>query len=286
MMKRIVSILIVSALTVYACSDDVALETLQDPSGTQEIVIADVPEDFESAYQKQVAVWDFTGASCVYCPDGYSKINSYLTIMGYKEIIHPMAFHSKAQGSGDLALEETDQIHQAFRLTSYPAFVTDMLYSGGLGNDSNEFAESIEDNFIDNICHCGVAVSSRVDGTTASVTVKVLSEWTSEYRVALYVVEDAVRYPQLTAAGVDENYIHRHVVRRIVSSSYKGDSMSENGAVINAGEEKTKVYEISLDSRWNLTNTSVYALVIGKDGYVNNMNICSVSDGDSGYKMK
>lgn len=285
-MKRIICILTLSVIAAVSCDSDVALKPGAEENSDQQVVITDVPADFVSAYQKQVAVWDFTGAACVYCPDGYSKINSYLTIMGYKEIVHPMAFHSKAQGSGELALEETDQIHMAFRLSSYPAFVTDMLYSGGLGSDSNEFAESIEDNFIDNICHCGVAVSSKVDDATASVTVKVRSEWTSEYRVALYVVEDAIVYPQLTAAGVDENYIHRHVVRRIVSSSYRGDAMAETGPVIIAGEEKVRTYDISLDSRWNLANTSVYALVIGKDGYVNNMNRCSVSDGDSGYKMR
>jgi len=41
-----------------------------------------------------------------------------------------------------------------------------------------------------------------------------------------------------------------------------------------------------VDESWNLDDTEIYALVQDMNGYINNMNVCAIDGGDSGYDLK
>mgnify|MGYP003417245647 FL=1 len=259
-------------------------------------VIDSAPEYVESKYDRHVCVMEFTGAWCINCPEGYDKMMGVLSkpsMAKYKENIHICAFHSGLEGTDTLAIPATQDVFKLFDGLAYPSFATDLRESGVLTSEGiSLFQPSIMASFNDCPAHCGVAVSSTLnpDGTEAEVTARVMSEKTSDYRVVILVVQDRIKGWQKTPMYSEgqPDYNHSHVVRKVVTSysgTFTGEKLTDDGRIA-AGSEASKTWTVDIDSRWVLENTEIYAIVLDKDGYVNNMNVCHIDGGDSGYDLK
>ena len=280
---------VLAASMLFACGDPI--ETPVTPPDTPDTPEQPKPETpqpgFESQFEKHIALWEFTGAWCANCPAGYTNMNFLLTTSSrFTDCVHPMAFHSDDSGKDELALEGkvTDKIMMDLNVASlgFPSYVVDMSLGGSLVESVN-LKEHLNQTLEDNVPCCGVAVASEISQTgTASVKVKLYSELNATWRIAVYVVEDKVKYYQKDGMKEHDSYTHRHVVRRIVSESYRGDRIG-NGKVA-ADTEVEAAYEIKLDETWNLENASVYALALDAQGIVNNMNHCMIDGGNSDYK--
>lgn len=242
------------------------------------------PHSYSGAYDRHVAAFEFTGAWCTWCPKGLTIMNNVIDLDDrYKDNVHLMAFHSDSGGEDALAIDQTDMLYEHFRLTAYPSFLTDLRTGGGL-DDGYAFLDSIDESLEEFPAHCGVSVTSEISDGKADITVKVRTELPLEYRVAVFLVEDGVRYKQAGVSNSD-TYVHFHVVRKMVSSIWQGDRISRSALV--PGEEYIKEYKgVQLDETWNAAKTSVYVLVLDYASRVNNMNICAVEGGESGYPEK
>lgn len=290
-MKKSINILMLMAamLCGLSCGDPIEPDTPspepENPAPEQEQPAAPSP-DFESRFQKHIALWEFTGAWCANCPDGYTNMNFILsTNPDFTDYVHPMAFHSNKEDTDDLAIEETYEIMNGLKVTSngFPSYSVDMMLGGSLVADvalRDHLYQTIEEN----PAYCGVAVSSSVEAAEASVQVELYSEIDASWRVGVYVVEDKVKYQQNNNGIYVDSYTHRHVVRTIVSASYKGDRIG--GKVTPSDTEISTGYKIAVDPAWNLENTYVYVLAIDSNGYVNNMNYCLLNGAESEYKVK
>lgn len=274
---------------VFACepADTPVQDEPVDPDPGQTVPGPVTPDpDFESVYEKQIALWEFTGAWCANCPAGYTNMNFLLqTNPQFGERVHLMAFHSNYSGEDDLAIEETDQIMIDVNVSSlgFPSYIVDMSLGGSLVESVN-LKEHLVQTLEDNPCCCGVAVASSISEGKASVDVRLHSEVDAGWRVAVYVVEDKIKYYQLDGMKKHDQYTHRHVVRRIVSTSYRGDRIGS--ATIAAGTEVTSHYDIPVDDRWDTAETYVYVLALDADGSVNNMNCCLLDGGNADYIRK
>lgn len=270
-------------MAVIASCGDVIDDPEPDEGGEEQIEPTPVGPDFVSEFRKHVALWEFTGAWCANCPSGYTNMNFILTANSqYSDTVHPMAFHSNNEAEDDLAISATDQIMVDMNLVAlgFPSYLVDMNYGGSLV-EGVMLKEHLQEVFDESPCCCGVAVSSETDAGKASVEIKLYSEVNAAWRVAVYVVEDKVKYYQKDGMREHKDYTHRHVVRSIASSSYKGDRIG--GQVTPAGTELTETYEISVSEAWNPDNTYVYVLALDSHGHVNNMNFCSIDGGKSDY---
>ena len=164
----------------------------------------------------------------------------------------------------------------------FPSYMADM-YLGGSLVESVNLKEHLNQIMDENMPYCGVAVSSTVSETgSAAVTLKLYSEIDAVWRVAVYVVEDKVKYYQKDGMKEHDSYTHRHVVRRVVSETYRGDRLAK----LTADSEAEAKYDIVLDEAWNLDNTSIYVLALDAEGHVNNMNHCQINGGTSDYRRK
>ena len=67
--------------------------------------------------------------------------------------------------------------------------------------------------------------------------------------------------------------------------SFTGEKMTEDG-IVAAGKEVSKEWSFEVDRKWVLENTEIYAIALDADGHVNNMNVCSIMGGDSGFDLK
>lgn len=234
-----------------------------------------------SKFVRRVCAMEFTGVWCAECPKNITKF-TYLLDSSYKDIVYLMAFHDNGTDTDPMHIDESAQIARAFKQTSYPAFVVDMRQGSVMTIDYAAMRTMFNTSLNDYPAHCGTAISSVYNESTAQakVTVKITSEKTSEYRLILYAVEDHVKNPQNDGGTWNENYIHRHVVRRLITSSINGDRLGE----IAADKEISKEYTVNLDATWNPNEVSFYALVTDADGYINNMSVCEAINGQTDYE--
>lgn len=241
-------------------------------------------EDFESRFVRHVCVMEFTGAWCSQCPSGATTLN-YLIDRAYKGKAYALAFHNASGGEpkDPFALPQEQELFSIFGWGGYPAYVTDMR-DVGLLNEGG-CAATIEKSLYESSTHCAVAVSSTYDAETktAKVDARVFAELTSDYKMAAYVVEDKIVGEQKESTGtVRADYTHRHVVRSMLSSDVKGDSLGE----IVAETEAEKSWTFTVPEDWNMDNLTVAVLAIDKDGHVNNMATCAVNGGKMEYEYK
>lgn len=249
----------------------------------------------ESKFDRHVLVAEFTGASCAFCPEGFDNMSLQLSkpaMASYKPYLHICAFHSEEMGPDSLAISSTMDVKNMFSGLDLPSYTIDFRDAGGLNTDGlSGFNSAIKSSFQEHTPHCGVSVSSTLsaDRESAEIQVKVTSELTSEYRVVVLVIQDRiVGYQKHGTYGELNDYTHKHVVRQVVTKyagTFAGEKITDDG-VIAAGNEAVKSWTVPVDKKWVLENTEIFAIALDKDGYVNNMNVCAVDGGDSGYDLK
>lgn len=240
------------------------------------VTVSSAEEVEEGRFQRRVCVMEFTGAWCAQCPDGATLLN-YLISRTYKDKAFALAFHN----DDDYAIPQEQDLYKMFGWSGYPAYVTDMR-DVGLLNEGG-CAPSIEKSLYDTATHCGAAVSSVIEQETGTVTVnaRVFAERSSSYRIAAYVVEDKIKGEQTMSTGsVNKEYTHRHVVRKMLSSNVRGESLGR----LVAGSETEKSFEFTVEDGWNAANLSVAVLVIDEAGHVNNMAVCAADGGSMDYE--
>lgn len=236
----------------------------------------EIESDPVSRFERNVCVMEFTGQWCSWCPDG-AKLLQLLVSETYEGQAYALAFHN----DDSMTIPAEGELKSVFGWTEYPSYVTDMRDCGSLSGSGCRM--SIEKSLYETVTHSGVAVSCAGDGGKYKATAKLFSESPMEYRMAAYLVEDKVIAEQTVSGNVkDEDYVHRHVVRKMLSSSVSGDAL---GAV-DEGEEVTRSYEFELDPSWNVQNMTVAVLAIDNQGYVNNMNLCAVNGGNADYEER
>lgn len=229
-----------------------------------------------SRFERNACVMEFTGQWCSYCPDG-AQLLEFLISDIYPGQVHALAFHN----DDEFAIAAESDLRKKFGIVDFPSYLTDMRESGALSGSGCRL--SIETSLYESLTHSSVAIASQVTDGGCKVDAKLFSEKSMEYRMAAYVVEDRVVGWQTTSGNSKkEDYVHRHVVRKLLSASVSGDSLG----VVNADQEKEHSYEFNVDPSWNLENMSVVVLAIDKDGCVNNVAQCALNGGSVEYEMK
>lgn len=240
-------------------------------------VVKVVAEDVVvSQFVRNVCLMEFTDSQCSFCPDASRYIDR--NILQKNDKVHLMAFHEKDQWKSD----QFRTLFDKFKLTGTPAASIDMRRGISLETGNRDaLKEAIAESESGYPAHCGVAVSSSVDaqGKTA-ITVKLHSEKSADYYLAVYIVEDGLKGPQLDGSLTTQEYYHQFVVRQMLSKTVYGDGLGR----LTAGQETTKEYTVACDAGWNRSKTYVYALAIDADGYVNNMQVCLLDGGDTDYE--
>lgn len=228
-------------------------------------------------FNRHVAIFEFTGTTCTFCPGGYTYLKYLIEDYFSEKTVHIMAFHDTKEDPMGTPL--THEIYNAFQLTSYPSFIVDMRDAYSNDNKSS-LRESINRSFEQYPATCGIALSSSCDASgNGAVEAKLCASSNGNYRLALYIVEDGIVAPQINGFGqIEDDYTHNHVVRKLLSKIYEGDSVGS----LDAGEESIKNYSFTLESSWNIDNCSIYAIAIDHNGYVNNVAVCPLN-GSSPY---
>lgn len=229
-----------------------------------------------SQFVRNVCLMEFTDADCSFCPDASRYIDR--NILSKKKNVHLMAFHEKDQWKS----EQYATLFSKFKFSGTPAAAVDMRRGISLESGNRDAVkDAIAESESDYPAYCAVALSCSVDPQgQAKVNVRVKSEKTADYYLAVYIVEDGILGPQLDGSLTEKNYYHQFVVRNMLSSTIYGDVLGK----ISIGQEKSREYSFECSSDWNKAKTYVYALALDSDGLINNMQVCPLDGGSVDYE--
>ena len=257
-------------------------------SNSVEVVATEyvAPGPHISRFERHVCLMDLTGTGCTFCPQGYRNIilsitNNFI----YSSFVHVLGFHDPNSKIGTevdpMAIDVTTKLIDDYGVTGTPWFIVDLRDGGSLTDNVGDMTKAVDRSTEEYPAHCDVAIKSILnkDAMTCKVEAKVFAETTDNYRLALFVAEDNVKHPQLDGSIKKEDYNHRHVVRQMLSGSYKGDNLG----TVKAEEEVERSYEFTIGD-WNVENLEIYALVIDGTETVNNVAVCKVDGGSAEYK--
>lgn len=258
------------------------------------VMVVNSKPQVDSKFRRHVCVMEFTGTWCAMCPQGFTTMNATLQSSDrYKNYVHVIALHYDDEytiAASDAFFAYCSDLCAGG--LAYPSFATDLRDANLLtGEGAAEFSKSLRTSFNDYDPYCGVSVSSALTegGKKAEIVVGLESEFAADYRVIVFVVEDRITGFQKGVQGYpdgQQDYLHRHVARKLVTSYGPSGEKIWEISNIPAGQEARKTWTIDVDPDWNLEHTEIYAIALGADGFVNNMNVCHIDGGDSGYDLK
>ena len=111
----------------------------------------------------------------------------------------------------------------------------------------------------------GIALRKSISGDSIAVDTKVkfFSDIAagSDYRLAVYVVEDKIITSQSTSSGTNANYEYRNLVRTCNASAYYGLEVNNGGDAIALDQEFSNTYKMYLKPAWNKNNLKVIGIL-------------------------
>lgn len=243
------------------------------PSQEVEITALAV-EKVESRFERHICVMDLTGTWCSFCPEGYRKLNYYVTRPYWKDVVHMLAIHDNTSGEDPMGLPLASTLLNDFKLVGFPSFITDLRDSGSLTDNVDDIEPSFERSEEQYPACSDVKIATSLSGTSLSVDVTLFAEMAGEWRTTVFLVEDGIVAPQADGSMITEDYTHNHVARQLLSISWRGEGLGQ----LSAESEGSKSYTATLAEDWVAEKMYVMALAIDSDGYVNNVAVCPLGE--------
>ncbi|WMX14372.1 MULTISPECIES: Omp28-related outer membrane protein [unclassified Aureispira] len=220
-----------------------------------------------------VLVEEFTGIDCVNCPTGAEKLEvlskqnpGKIIVVG----IHAGYFATDHNGF-DLRCSDGVNLESLYLgpVSGYPAasinrkvfegesdVVTDLSeWAGYIGSEICErpIAELSLTNTFDAATR---KASITVDMTPSTFFVDAIDE---NLAITVMITESNIVGYQKTPAGSDPAYVHKHVLRDVLSDDYTGDVVITKGNVLSAQQKVISDYPIPAD--WNIDNCYAVAFI-------------------------
>lgn len=251
-----------------------------ETSENEVTVVATAPAP--AKFYRRVCLMKFTQINCSFCPDGARKLDLLQDFFPGR--IVEMAFHSSSLGADPMAIAETETIQRVFP-TSYPGVVTDMRSAADGQALYAATKEAVQLSIDSHPALCGIELSSSYDAQSGklSVDVEVKADAGGNLSLAVYLLESKLvypDYPQKDGGLTVSDYVHNHVVRKMLSANVMGDDLG----AMSPDQESKKSYEASIEG-WDADNMDVVAYVIDKStGYITNVSQCKANGGASEYE--
>jgi hypothetical protein len=199
------------------------------------------PNPSGTTVSKKILVEEFTGAGCVNCPDGAAALNNLHDIYKEKLIllsIHAGFFTKKSQLPKEAKFDFTTSKGNELQLflgepAGYPAAVINRKVREADGSlvagSKDQWAglvqqESKETTNVAIVFKNGYDESTRKWQINTQFDIK--EDLVGTYSYTVMIVEDKIVDAQKTPNGVKVDYVHRHVLRDILTAA-QGDAITE-----------------------------------------------------------
>ena len=226
-----------------------------------------VESTVEEPQQKVVFFEDFTGVQCVNCPTAHNKTEELLDL--YPNQLTVVAMHNYFAGAysdsnEDYTIPEANEINDYIGpAPAWPAGFIDRKDFGS-GNMYTLLVSNYQvfvEEQLPLVPPCNIYVSSSYDAAERraliKVTVKYTEATTLENHLSVMLLESGILDLQLTLSGIDEVYVHNHVLRDMLTPA--------TGVNLVGDKEPGRVFEkefaITLPANWQSEEMEVIAFV-------------------------
>lgn len=265
MMKELKIVVIISMIFIFSCDDieEPFIEEMKTECGDASLPIP----------IKQILIEEFTGHKCGYCPDGDKSIELLKEL--YCDHVIPVSIHTggfaEVNSSGkytyDYRAEDGLTISNYYEPTGFPsALINRKEYDEGLMLDNTYWltivSELLEQKPVADI-HINSNYSSSERELKVEVDIVFLKSIDERLMLSVYFVEDSIVSWQKDYSLESENqdvefYPHNHVFRDGINGAWGEEIL--NGQV-NSNDVKSKAYIYTVNSEWNVENSSLIAFV-------------------------
>jgi hypothetical protein len=264
-MKNYIYIIIALAISFFACKEEpIVIPPLSGNNGGGNV----------TTLAKKVLVEEYTGAGCVNCPDGALVLND-LKSNTYKEnlivvSVHAGFFTKKSQLPKESKFDFTTPKGNELQTylgepVGYPAAVINRKVrdatTGSLVTASKDQWAGIIQADSKETASAKIEVSQQFDATKNTVnieiTIEALSAITGTPALSVMLLEDNVVDAQKTPTGIKVDYVHRHVLRDMITPA-QGTAISEP---LTKGAKIKKSFSYTLPAAWVAKNCEIVAIL-------------------------
>ncbi|MDF1672553.1 MAG: Omp28 family outer membrane lipoprotein [Vicingaceae bacterium] len=258
-MKKTIFIISLISIAFYSC-DKVDDPTPDNFVGTEGIIWDDSLFIESSPTMRKIIIEEFTGQLCTFCPVGareIERLDSIYTDQFIPISVHAGAFADPNNGApNDFRTEAGTAYNNTFGASGYPAGTVSRINNAAVtGNSQWEVdIQSIEND----VPKVSIGLSTLYDDSTRTLKTIVSTEWLSSevgtYNLQLYLVEDSIVAYQLDNGNPIQNYVHRHMLRKAINSTWGTPIPSSN-----LGDIDTQDFAIEVDNEFDKNHCIVVA---------------------------
>ena len=214
---------------------------------------------------------EITGVRCQNCPIGTQTLVALQQQYGKDKLvvvsIHAAGSFSIPYASSQIDFRSAETQELANYIGALEGFPTASINRRLLANETSIFitphtrwgGEVAQDLQIDP--SLAVTVKNTFDPGSRALEIEIGllpdQSLTAGYRLTVLITQDSIVDPQLNGSTLITNYIHRHVVRDVVTAS-SGDILE---TPLEVGQLVNKKYNVILPADWEAKHCSVVAYV-------------------------
>ncbi len=221
---------------------------------------------------KKILVEEYTGAGCVNCPDGAAILGDLATI--YKENIilvsvHAGYFTKKSQVPKEAKLDLTTPKGIELQLflgepEGYPAAIINRKVRDANGSlvagSKDQWASLIKDESKES-SNAKISIKNTFDASTRQLSIDVtftaIENLKDSYAYTIMLTETNITDAQKTPTGVKTDYLHKHVLRDILTAS-SGDAISES---LTKNTSINRSFKYTLPTTFNEKNGEIIVIL-------------------------
>lgn len=192
----------------------------------------------QKGFYKKVAILEFTGTWCTYCP------NMVIALNGSEEIFRDRSVIVVVHSNDKLAIDYGNVLTQnVFKFNTLPSLSLDIVRNITRVETPAVLASETMRMVDENRAVCGFAVSSVRSGNEVTLKMKLKSDETKEYGISVALLESGITgYPQLSSQGYINDYVHNHTLRKFHDDNLYG----MDTGIVAAGAEIEKEFTFDI----------------------------------------
>lgn len=228
---------------------------------------------------KKVLLEDYTGRLCGNCPKAQRLIANTLEPLYHEQLVvatNHAGNYAVPNPSNcfaeDFRNPASTELNSFFGLTAYPSSMVNRVdYPANHIKFFNSW-QNVIDQELSKPNDAYVGIYSTYDQSSRTANIVVSSEFlnpiTDEYKVVIYLLEDSIHGCQLdydltTPSQIDSAYIHRHVVRGAINSTF-GESVASNPSLQT---KFLRLYSYQIPSSFDENQCYILAYVYKASNY-------------------
>lgn len=257
-MKKVFSVLASAAILLMSCAQKP--DAIEDTGG--DAVIPELPADPQPGstdFSHRILLLQHTGTACPNCPQLMASLKTLAEDDSYTAKYQHVAAHSYNQ-SDPAYSKAAENLSQAFCSKYYPELTFNLTKESTGTSLAVDVIKSHIDDLHQEAADAGIAASVLQTGSSLGVNVQVKAAKESQYRIAVWVLEDGIRAKQ-DGAFEDWMNTHSNAVRAMAGTTLNLRIYGESLDILKKGETAEKSFVIDIEDGWNVENCKVMVLV-------------------------